>query len=99
MLIRFHHLNGDLVTGVILIYDNDDNCNSTTTILDLCDDMDGDGITKSEGDCDDNNDQVFPGNIEVCDGIDNDCNGLIDDEDPNIVRAIRFGMLIQMKMD
>ncbi len=40
-------------------------------------DMDGDGYTD---DCDDNNPNVFPGNAEVCDGLDNDCNGQIDDD-------------------
>jgi hypothetical protein len=30
-------------------------------------------------DCDDTNPNAFPGGIEVCDGVDNDCNGIIDD--------------------
>jgi len=30
-------------------------------------------------DCDDSNPNAFPGNVEVCDGIDNDCNGVVDD--------------------
>ena len=30
-------------------------------------------------DCDDTNPRAFPGNKEVCDGVDNDCNGIIDD--------------------
>jgi hypothetical protein len=35
-------------------------------------------------DCDDTNAAVSPGEIEVCDLIDNDCDELIDDEDPSI---------------
>ena len=31
------------------------------------------------GDCDDGEPRAFPGNGEVCDGIDNDCNGTADD--------------------
>jgi len=30
-------------------------------------------------DCDDTNEDAFPGNPEVCDGADNDCNGIVDD--------------------
>ena len=38
-------------------------------------DGDGDGYTPAEGDCNDNNDTMFPGNPEICDGRDNDCDG------------------------
>lgn len=31
-------------------------------------------------DCDDTSDRAFPGGQEVCDGVDNDCNGVIDDD-------------------
>ncbi len=41
-------------------------------------DNDGDGSFSDE-DCDDNNPDVFPGAEEICDGIDNDCNGMADD--------------------
>lgn len=30
-------------------------------------------------DCDDASDLAFPGGVEACDGVDNDCNGVIDD--------------------
>ncbi|TPV33434.1 HYR domain-containing protein [Paucihalobacter ruber] len=42
-------------------------------------DADGDGFTPNQGDCDDSDDTVYPGAPELCDGKDNDCNGLIDD--------------------
>ncbi len=49
-------------------------------------DADDDGFAwdKVEGgtDCDDTNDAVFPGAPEVCDGVDNDCNQLTDQDDP-----------------
>lgn len=38
----------------------------------------------SDGDCDDQNARIHPGAIEICDGVDNNCNGLIDSQDPSI---------------
>ncbi len=44
-------------------------------------DDDGDGYSAADGDCNDDNDAMFPGNPEVCDGLDNDCDGsLLADE-------------------
>jgi hypothetical protein len=37
-------------------------------------DQDGDGVPASE-DCDDADAGNFPGNLELCDGVDNDCSG------------------------
>jgi hypothetical protein len=43
--------------------------------VDSGNDRDGDGYTEE---CDDTNPDVFPGAAEVCDGLDNDCDGLVD---------------------
>lgn len=48
-----------------------------------CTDADGDGVCASEGDCDDNNNKVYPGANDTKgkqgrDGVDNDCDGIID---------------------
>ena len=49
-------------------------------------DLDGDGYFGGiGGDCDDNNWSVNPGAIETLDGVDNDCDGLVDYEDDNAV--------------
>jgi len=51
----------------------------TPSVADPDQDADGDGIAARD-DCDDQDDSVFPGAREFCDGIDNDCNGTIDDD-------------------
>lgn len=44
-------------------------------------DEDEDGVSPAEGDCDDEDGSVFPGNPEACDGKDNDCDGEIPDDE------------------
>ena len=47
-------------------------------------DVDKDGFTVADGDCDDTNATVNPDADEICDGIDNDCDTAIDDEDDSL---------------
>ncbi len=42
------------------------------------------GFVDSATDCDDLDADAFPGNAEVCDGADNDCNGSVDDGAPDV---------------
>lgn len=42
-------------------------------------DQDGDGAGACLADCDDTSAAAGPGGTEVCDGLDNDCNGFVDD--------------------
>ena len=47
-------------------------------------DNDGDGFSEYRGDCDDENPTVYPRAIERCNGIDDDCDTKIDDEDIDV---------------
>ena len=42
-------------------------------------DVDGDGVTSCSGDCDDSDATVHPGAGEVCDSVDEDCDGFVDE--------------------
>ncbi len=42
-------------------------------------DLDGDGWSVALGDCDDNNDDVHPDAIEDCNGLDDNCNDVVDE--------------------
>jgi len=49
-----------------------------------CPDNDNDGYSSQQGgcgtvDCDDGDDQRYPGNTEICDNKDNDCDNIVDD--------------------
>ncbi len=72
----------------------EDSCDSQTGTCryrELSSDQDGDGFKGPRGgyapgapgacgdDCDDSSPLAFPGGMEQCDGVDNDCNGVIDD--------------------
>lgn len=54
--------------------EDDDRVDSAILLVD----MDGDGVS-AEDDCDDNNPEIYPDGVEVCDAIDNNCDGSIDE--------------------
>ncbi|MBN2797532.1 MAG: lamin tail domain-containing protein [Deltaproteobacteria bacterium] len=51
----------------------------TLLSVDPCGDLDGDGVTNCDGDCDEHDAQTYPGAAELPDLEDNDCDGVIDE--------------------
>ena len=45
------------------------------------------GYVSDNTDCDDSEADNYPGNTEICDGIDNDCDGLVDDDDDSLTNS------------
>ena len=82
--------------GAVLIGPDDDevdydpsNSLVVTTCLDEgdaegCIDDDGDGWSVDCGDCADSDSAVNPGIVDICDDIDNDCDGEIDEGEPEV---------------
>ncbi len=57
----------------------DQNCDGADLSCDDVDD-DQDGYTENQGDCDDTSAAVHPGAAESCNGVDDDCDGEVDEE-------------------
>jgi hypothetical protein len=55
-------------------------------------DTDGDGYTLCNGDCREGDASAHPGGSEVCDGVDNDCNMLVDENLPSSPCSVPGGV-------
>jgi hypothetical protein len=71
--------NNQIGQGEMYYVDADgDGFGTTSSAAPFCENP-GIGYANLGGDCNDNDDQIFPGATEICDGLDNDCNNLVDD--------------------
>ena len=78
----------------------DGDCDDADPALQL-DDTDGDGHTTCDGDCDDHEAAIYPGAEDVCDALDNDCDGEVNEDtpaagdayEPNDVAGVELGDL------
>ncbi|MGB0641082.1 MAG: MopE-related protein, partial [Myxococcota bacterium] len=52
-------------------------------VVESTEDLDGDGVTVGDGDCDDQDDRIHPGRLDSCNGLDDNCNGVIDEGHPD----------------
>lgn len=66
------------------LIEHDVDTNDPLTIQIGSSDVDGDGYSVENGDCDDGNAQINPGATEICDNlVDDNCDGLVDEGCPN----------------
>jgi hypothetical protein len=79
-------IDNDCNGGTLDIFDNDADgatcvvdCDDDDPSLNL-DDADEDGFTSCDGDCDDSVPEVNPSATDSCDGIDNNCDGVVDED-------------------
>ena len=71
----------DAIDATIYYSDEDgDGFGDPAALVASCEDAPG--LVLDDTDCDDDDDQVHPEATEVCDDVDNNCDGLTDDDDP-----------------
>ncbi|MEK7633209.1 MAG: putative metal-binding motif-containing protein [Patescibacteria group bacterium] len=74
-----HNVDGDAVDKTVWFLDSDgDGYGAGLVMIVSC--VQPYGATSEDGDCDDTNLAVNPAGVESCNGLDDDCNGVLDDD-------------------
>ena len=80
--------NGGTFPSAILVFDG----GTFETIPSMCNtDADGDGFDPNVDDCNDDDAKINPDAEEIADGIDNNCNGLVDEDTKKSCEGIKKG--------
>ncbi len=77
--------NAAINSGVLYYVDNDHDGFGSTNTAYVCAAEAPLGYSPNNLDCNDLNSAVHPGAVEICDGIDNDCDDLVDGDDPDAI--------------
>ena len=64
------------VDGFLLYVDDDGDGYGTGETIETCED--DDDLSDETGDCNDDDDDIYPGAFEDCDGVDQNCDGIVD---------------------
>ncbi len=80
----------DLTTGTAFYPDNDDDGFGSSLVEMHCANPRPSLLVEITGDCDDARADRNPAETEVCDGVDNDCDLLLDEADPNLDESTYF---------
>ena len=75
-------IDEDLPLFTYYVDNDNDGYGMTDDFIEICENLTPAGYATLDGDCDDENELINPNAIEACDDIDNNCDGLVDEDLP-----------------